>query len=338
MPILTALFDLNGTATRKQAFRVFVVLILGLGLGIALSKTAGGYLRFYVPIMGLITVWWWASLVRRLHDAGRTGAWALLFLVPLIGAVVSVAALFLRQHRPFNDGRAGMRSAGSLGLGFVLLFYLSRLFWQPYHVPAEHMKPTLLVNDAFAVRYADAGDLQHGDIAVFRHPVTGSDMISRLVGLPGDSVQVRAGQVFVNETALALAAEGVMQEIYAPQGALGNLPRCANAAVGVGGICDKPLFRETLPSGRSYRITNLEEGGFADNTALFTVPEGHYFFMGDNRDNSNDSRFDQGVGGFGFVPAENVIGRMKRVLFSSQGTRLWAVWDWRGDRMFRAVE
>jgi signal peptidase I len=118
-----------------------------------------------------------------------------------------------------------------------------------------------------------------------------------------------------------------------------NLPACANEVVGVGAVCEKPRFRETLPNGVEHAILNIRDSaGVPDNTDVYTVPEGQYFFMGDNRDNSADSRFAQGAGGVGFVPAENLIGRADRVIFSSAGRSMLFFWTWRSDRFFKAVE
>lgn len=338
MPFLTALFDLNGTATRKQALRVFVVLVAALAGVALLERWAPSYTRYALPFFGLVHVWWWATVVRRLHDAGRSGGWAALMVVPLLAALVSVAALLPRSHRTFNDSHAGLRAAGSVALVLVVLFWVSRLFWAPFWIPAESMKPTLLVGDYLAVTHMPAQDLQRGDVVVFRHPVTGVPMVARLIGVPGDVLRMQAGQVEMNGARLAQEDAGLMRETYRPQGPLATLPRCFNAVVGVGGICEKQLARETLPDGRSYRVANIETGAFADDIGPFAVPEGHLFLLGDNRDNSADSRFAQGAGGLGFVPAENVIGRVTRVIVSTAGTSLWAVWDWRGDRMFGSVE
>lgn len=338
MPILTALFDLNGTATRKQAFRVFLVLILGFIATTALAGFAPDALRFGSPVFGGLVVWWWATLVRRLHDGGRSGAWALLLMVPVLGALVSLVALFLRQARPFNDSHAGLRAAGSFGLVMVALFFATRFFWAPFWSPSESMKPTLLVGDYYMTRYAGAGDLARGDVVVFRHPVNGSPMVKRLIGLPGDVVQMQGGLLVLNGQPVAQSDAGISRETYGPQGPQGLIPRCSNAVVGIGGSCEVRLRREALPEGRSYLVADVEHQAFADDMGPFTVPEGQLFFLGDHRDNSLDSRFAQGAGGLGFVSAENVVGRVTRVVFSASGTALWAFWDWRGDRFFKAVE
>jgi signal peptidase I len=93
---------------------------------------------------------------------------------------------------------------------------------------------------------------------------------------------------------------------------------------------------ETLPNGVSYPTLNITNQQ-SDNTGVYTVPEGHYFFMGDNRDNSADSRLAQRAGGVGFVPFENLIGRADRIMFSSAGRSMLFFWTWRGDRFFEAV-
>ena len=127
-------------------------------------------------------------------------------------------------------------------------------------------------------------------------------------------------------------------EVYEPQGPMRSVPRCENGAVGAGGSCTKSRFVETLPEGRSHDVLNIDVAGPGDNTEVFTVPEGQYFFMGDNRDNSQDSRFAQAAGGVGFVPAEYLIGRADRIIFSSAGSRMLYFWTWRSDRYFQAVE
>jgi signal peptidase I len=126
--------------------------------------------------------------------------------------------------------------------------------------------------------------------------------------------------------------------VYAAQGPMGNLPRCENGPVGEGGICQKSRYSETLPDGPTHSILNIDENGFGDNTDVFTVPPGHFFFMGDNRDNSQDSRYGQAVGGVGFVPEANLIGRADRIMFSSAGRSMLYFWTWRSDRFFKAVE
>lgn len=231
------------------------------------------------------------------------------------------------------------------------------LFFQPFWIPSGSMKDTLLVGDFLFVNKMAYGysqvscpfsacpfsgrifgsEPERGDIVVFRHPVNGSDFIKRVIGLPGDKVQFRDGRLILNGTPVEVEANGVFLETFERQGPLGNFPRCANAPVGEGGICEKPRYTETLPNGRSHSILNIENS-FADNTREFTVPEGQYFMVGDNRDNSQDSRFAQAAGGVGFVPHENLIGRADRVIFSSAGRRMVYFWTWRSDRFFKALE
>lgn len=338
MPFLTALFDLNGTATRKQALRVFLVLLAAIAALMTVQIFAPAFERLAYPVVGLLSVWWWATVVRRFHDAGRSGAWAILMFVPVLGLMVSLAALILRPDRHFNDSHAGLRAAGTVALIAVAIFALSRAFWAPYWSPSESMKPTLMVGDYHITRYLGAASLTRGDVVVFRHPVNGSAMVKRLIGLPGDRVQMQGGVPVLNGAALTQTNAGTLSEPFGPQGPSGHLPRCTNAVVGLGGQCDLALWQETLPDGRGYLVGDLGPGAFADDTGEFTVPEGHLFLLGDNRDNSTDSRFAQGAGGLGFVPAENVIGRATRVLFSAKGASLWAFWAWRGDRFFKVLE
>ena len=232
------------------------------------------------------------------------------------------------------------------------------LLFQPFWIPSESMKSTLLIGDfvfvnKMAYGYSKyscpfsicpisgrimASEPERGDVIVFRHPVNGSDMVKRLIGLPGDKVQVKEGILYINGAVVPQVPDGVFEEVMEPQGPMKNRPRCENGAVGDGAICEKSRFLETLPNGVTHAVLNIEAEGFADNTDVFTVPDGNYFFMGDNRDNSQDSRFAQAVGGVGFVPAEFLIGRADRIMFSSAGASMLYFWTWRSDRFFKAVE
>jgi len=231
------------------------------------------------------------------------------------------------------------------------------LFFQPFWIPSGSMKDTLLIGDFLFVnkmaygysRYSCPFGLcpiqgrvlgsepERGDVVVFRHPVNGSDFIKRLVGLPGDRVQMRNGILFINDEEAVQTPDGIFEEPFEQQGPVGNLPLCKNAGVGLGGTCEKDKFIEQFPGETGgHSILNAREAR-ADDTPVYTVPEGHFFFMGDNRDNSTDSRVAQ-PNGVGYVPFENLIGRADRVMFSSAGRSLFFVWTWRGDRFFKKVE
>ncbi|MFW8595786.1 signal peptidase I [Cribrihabitans neustonicus] len=248
------------------------------------------------------------------------------------------------------------------------------LFFQPFWIPSGSMKETLLIGDflfvnkmAYGYSYAscpsvrlpaigidiDAEDIcgfldgdntrfwggepERGDVVVFRHPVNGNDFIKRLVGLPGDKIQMKNGVLHINGNPVKLQDAGEFEEVMQRQGPQGSLPRCENAPVGQGGVCKKSRQIETLPGGTSHAVLNITNQG-VDHTGVYQVPAGHYFFMGDNRDNSSDSRLPQSAGGVGFVPYENLIGRADRVMFSSAGRSMLYFWTWRGDRFFKRIE
>ena len=137
--------------------------------------------------------------------------------------------------------------------------------------------------------------------------------------------------------------DGIFEEIYEPQGPMANLPRCENAPVGQGGVCTRSRFIETLPNGRSHSVLNIDSNGYGDNTDVFTVPPGQYFFMGDNRDNSLDSRVPAQENGVGFVPAENLVGKAQIILLSwNPGASLFKPWTWvtdaRPSRFFNVLK
>jgi signal peptidase I len=233
------------------------------------------------------------------------------------------------------------------------------LFYQPFFIPSESMKDTLLIGDFLFVNKMAYGysryscplalcpisgrikvpglshDPERGDIVVFRHPVSGEDYIKRLIGLPGDRVQMKGGILYINGAEVPQTPAGTFEEVMEPQGAQGNRPRCQNAPVGDGDICKRSRYIETLPNGVAHDVLNtVDAPGFPDTTDVYTVPEGTYFFMGDNRDNSTDSRFPQSAGGVGFVPAENLLGKASLVVFSSAGRSMLYFWTWRPDRFF----
>jgi signal peptidase I len=244
------------------------------------------------------------------------------------------------------------------------------LLFQPFWIPSGSMKDTLLIGDflfvnkmAYGYSYAscpsipftgiDAQDIcgfldgdntriwgdmpERGDVVVFRHPVTGSDFIKRLIGLPGDRIQMRDGRLYLNGEAVPVEPAGEFVETYGPQGPQRLPPSCKGGPQALGQPCVSDRFIETLPGGTSHNILDIGRTQ-ADDTGVFTVPEGHFFFMGDNRDNSTDSRFPQAARGVGFVPFENLVGRADRVMFSSAGRSMLAFWTWRPDRFFHGID
>jgi signal peptidase I len=230
------------------------------------------------------------------------------------------------------------------------------LFFQPFWIPSSSMKDTLLIGDFLFVNkmaygYSRVscpfaicpisgrifgGEPKQGDVVVFRHPVNGEDYIKRLIGVPGDRIQVKNGILFINDVEAKQEPAGQFIEKYEQQGPMGGYPRCANGTVGQGADCIKDRATETLPGGVSHDVLNIGTTQL-DNTPVYSVPEGYYFFMGDNRDNSTDSRVAQTAQGVGFVPYQNLIGRADRIIFSSAGRSMLYFWTWRADRFFKAI-
>ncbi len=238
----------------------------------------------------------------------------------------------------------------------VLIALVVRTFaYEPFNIPSGSMKSTLLIGDyLFVSKYAYGysrysfdlfgwdlvppslgaekdrvlfDEPERGDVVVFKLPRDNqTDYIKRIVGLPGDRIQVKGGVLIINGEAVKRERVGDFVETNA----YGTSHRVAR-------------FMETLPNGRRYQTLDIDFQGSHDNTDVYVVPEGHYFAMGDNRDNSLDSRVDANHGGVGFIPAENLVGRAEIIFFSTNGdARIWELWKWptatRFSRIFDSVE
>lgn len=222
------------------------------------------------------------------------------------------------------------------------------LAYEPFNIPSGSMLPTLLEGDFVFVskptygysRYSFPfgivplpesrlfGSLpERGDVAVFKLPSnTSIDYIKRIVGLPGDRIQVKSGVLYINGEAVRKEREEDF--VYTDR---------------FGQTNSWPQYRETLPGGKSFMTLDINPKGQLDNTQMFVVPAGHYFAMGDNRDNSVDSRVPENFRGVGFVPTENLVGRADLIWYStaSQSSFL-QFWDvllqTRLDRLFTVIE
>lgn len=165
-----------------------------------------------------------------------------------------------------------------------------------------------------------------------------SDYVKRVIGLPGDEIQVKGSLLYINGEVLPTRQIEDFVEPRELRGSPPRPPRCQPPKPGVS-ACVKEQWLETLPGGRVHPVLNIDgivgqerSSGYPDDTRVFKVPEGHLFFMGDNRDNSQDSRADVGM-----VPFENLVGRVDLVAFSWDGP-IWKVWDWRFDRFFKTID
>ena len=233
-------------------------------------------------------------------------------------------------------------------LAIVAVVFLAKgAIAEPFYVPSGSMEPTLLIGDALLAskfpygygtsslpiqinlpetRRVFSGTPKRGDVVVFRWPGDRSQAwVKRVVGLPGDRIQMRQGQLFINDRAASLKPDGI-----------------GEAEDDSGG--SEPAYRyiETLPNGVTHAIFKLRDNGRLDNTPEVTVPSDRLFVMGDNRDNSADSRVPVREGGVGLLPMDNLVGRADAVVGSwDLGIRSQPVWTWlsgfRMARFFTAV-
>lgn len=222
-----------------------------------------------------------------------------------------------------------------------LALVIRTILFQPFSIPSSSMENTLLVGDylfvsKFSYGYSKhsipfspdlfdgriwAGEPERGDVAVFRpQNDINTDYIKRVIGLPGDRIQMINGVLHINGEAVEREVVGE----YLPD----DVPAASVPAI---------VYRETLPNGVSYNTLDIQTMTIGDNTREFMVPEGHYFMMGDNRDNSSDSRFQ-----VGYVPLENFIGKAQIIFFSMRdGASPLALWKWptslRYERIFNSL-
>jgi signal peptidase I len=231
----------------------------------------------------------------------------------------------------------------TVAIAVLLALIVRTVAYEPFNIPSGSMIPTLLVGDYLFVSKSSYGysryslpfslpiipgrvfftEPERGDVAVFKLPTDNStDYIKRIVGLPGDKIQVKGGILHINGTAVKRERAG---EFVVHDGWTGRFHRV-------------PRYIETLPNGRKHFIIEETDEGYGDNTEVYTVPPGHYFGMGDNRDRSKDSRYLDDVG---YIPRANLVGRATVKFFSVEGS-FWRFWEWgkslRFERFFEGIE
>ncbi|HSQ97740.1 MAG TPA: signal peptidase I [Rickettsiales bacterium] len=233
-------------------------------------------------------------------------------------------------------------TAKNIFIALVIALIIRSFLYEPFHIPSGSMKPNLEEGDFIFVSKYDFGysrysfpfglpifngriffnkdNLKRGDILVFRLPKNPKiNYIKRLIGLPGDRVQMRDGVLYVNDK--AVEKQYIKQTLEYK-----NIPTSIVKE-----------YKETLDNGKSFDVIDRITNGNGDNTSVFIVPQGYYFFMGDNRDNSIDSRFSE----TGFVPEENLVGKA-RIIFFSVNDNLLKFWKWghilRTERIFTKIK
>ncbi|WP_338465970.1 signal peptidase I [Novosphingobium sp. ZN18A2] len=229
-----------------------------------------------------------------------------------------------------------------LKLAVVVLVFRSFIF-SPFNIPSESMLPKLVDGDYLLAakwpygysRYSLpfsvplipgrilAGEPKRGDVAIFKAPPgNDTDYIKRVIGLPGDTVQMIGGQLYLNGNAVPKVKVADFVVPVSPNTHCYDAQFEKTAADG-SQVCSYPQFRETLPSGKSYDVLDLGPRP-QDDTPPVVVPEGHLFMMGDNRDNSLDSRYPAVEGGgIGLVPEKNLVGRAEIIMWSTNGSASW---------------
>jgi signal peptidase I len=230
--------------------------------------------------------------------------------------------------------RGWLRSIGEIVIAFLVVMLAKAALAEPFYVPSASMEPTLLIGDAllaskYPYGYSTAslpinvavpsserlfGKLpERGDVVVFRWPGDTSEAwVKRVIGLPGDHIQMRNGHLWINGAAVSEVSDGFGQ-----------------AEDESGSETPAARYTETLPGGKTHTFFKLRTHGPLDNTPEITVPAGDVFVMGDNRDNSADSRVPVAEGGVGLLPVDNLIGRVDTVVGSWDiAAKKKPIWNW----------
>ncbi|MGC9954401.1 MAG: signal peptidase I [Rhizomicrobium sp.] len=232
-------------------------------------------------------------------------------------------------------------------LAVIVVFAATTAIAQPFYVPSGSMQPTLAIGDLtlatkfnygysrYSIPYMNGptpsgrflGRLPKvGDVAVFRLPSqTRVTYVKRVIGLPGDRIQMHDGKLWINGSVLKLRPAGSGTDENGPD------------EIGAGEYVTVPKYIETLPNGVEHPIYKKRWDGLFDNTGVYVVPTGYVFMMGDNRDDSSDSRVPPSLGGVGYVPLGNLVGRVFVVIASVDFTNADAIWEWVTEFRFSRV-
>jgi signal peptidase I len=256
---------------------------------------------------------------------------------------------FRRRHYADRPSEKAKATPGSFLKSLLILAFaawvLRSLIVAPFSIPSGSMLPTMMIGDYLFVSkwpygYSSASfpfefppfegrvlgsTPKRGDVVVFEGP-EGQDVVKRVIGQPGDTISVEAGRLVLNgrqvtrervDDFLMPISPNSPCRVVAP--AVPMTRQDANGAP----ACVYPAYRETLPGGPSYTVVDQTDTSYADNFGPVTVPQGHIFMMGDNRDDSLDSRYPVIAGGMGFVPIDRVVGRAERAFWSTDGSASW---------------
>ena len=271
-----------------------------------------------------------------------------------------------RRSRPpagfaTREKKEGTGSLLRFIIGVALLAWVLRSFvLQPFYIPSGSMLPTLQIGDYLTVAKWPYGYSRNsfpfgfpsfsgrffehlpsrGDVVVFRNPGEDADLIKRVIGLPGDTIAVRDGVVILNGRAVAREPLPPAKIAISPNSPCRVVPPARSIVIALRDRqdCLYRAYLETLPGGPSYTVLDQVDRGPADDFPTVRVPAGRVFLMGDNRDDSLDSRFPDYEGGIGMVPTEDLIGRALVTFWSTDGSASWVKpWTWfsalRADRV-----